>query len=107
MEIIWNLILAHLPEVMPALVLAAILGYVGTKTVPMVRKQVDSKWKSIFLDTAWAHPVLTGAVFGLSPYLPVPGFMGSSWEASVLWYALAGVISLPVYKKLMKRLEKA
>lgn len=93
-------------SILPALVVAAILGYIGAKMVPMVQKIAPPNFVKIFVITAWLHPVIAGALLGLLHWLPVPDFMGTSLGASIVWYALSGVVALPVYRKLMQRIEK-
>lgn len=96
---------ALLDETLALAVVAAVLGYVGSKLVPTIRRLPPSRWRTLYLATDWAHPIVAGALLGLSPTLPVPPAMGDGWAGSILWYALAGVVSLPVYRRLMRRLE--
>lgn len=98
-------LIGMMDEAVAMLVAAVVLGYIGSWMVPMVQRMPQTRWTRIYLETAWLHPILAGALLGLSPSLPVPEAMGDSWEASILWYAIAGVISLPVYRRLMRRVE--
>ena len=105
-EAVISLLLKELPAAMPAIGLAILLGYGGRYAVPMVRCRPASRWRTAYLESTWAHPIIIGALVGLSPELPVPSWMGDSWEASIIWYALAGVVSVPLYRRLMQRLER-
>lgn len=107
MDAVLSLLVEDLPAAMPMLGWALFLGYVGRYAVPMVEGLPDAKWRTWYLRTTWAHPVIVAPWLGLSPTLPVPSRWGDSWEASILWYALAGVVSVPVYRIAMRRMRGA
>lgn len=52
-------------------------------------------WKK----TLWLHPVLGGAAVGLLfRSLPVPAAMGAGLAGRALWYAMAGILAVPLYE---------
>lgn len=102
-----RLLTESLPTMLPAGVVAIVLGYIGRWAVPAARRLPDrwAAFRDAFVLTAPAHPVLVGMLLGLSPTLPVPSWMGDGWAGSIVWYGLAGVVSLPLYRRLMRRVE--
>lgn len=74
----------------------AIAMVLGASTHPLVR---------LWHRTAPLHPILAGAAIGLYE-LPIPGSMGASKLAGMLWYCSAGVLSSLIYKQVRKYLEK-
>ena len=95
----------QLADILAWAVVAGLLGYIGTRAVPTVRRLGPSPWTDLFLLTAWMHPICAGAAIGLVPSLPAPAGMGDGAAGRVLWYALAGALGLWVYRILRARLE--
>lgn len=49
--------------------------------------------------TLWLHPAIGGAGVGLLfRSLPVPEAMGEGLAGRALWYALAGILAVPLYE---------
>ena len=49
--------------------------------------------------TLWLHPFLGGAAVGLLfRDLPVPEAMGDGLAGRAFWYALAGILAVPLYE---------
>lgn len=86
------------------LAVGALLALVGKGVTSMVfrggPKAGRKGWRGVFYVTMWAHPLVVGALLGLVPSLPAPGFMGSGTVGSVIWYALAGGFSSTCYNVL-------
>lgn len=60
-------------------------------------------WRWLFRRTLPAHPMIGGAVIGLLP-IPAPEFMGGEIWGRVIWFSLAGALSLPIHGRIMRRI---
>lgn len=87
------------------LVVGALLGYIGHGIQRGIVGSSQEGWRGLWHRTAWAHPVIVGALLGLSSQLPMPAEMGEGVVPRVIWYALAGALSTLIYRRLQGRLR--
>lgn len=89
------------------LVVSALLGGIGHGIqTRLVGSASMGGWRELWHRTAWAHPIAAGALLGLSPQLPMPAAMGEGAVPRMIWYALAGVLSVYIYRRLQRRLRE-
>lgn len=62
-------------------------------------------WRGTWHRTRALHPILVGAVLGLSD-MPVPEAMGAGLTARLVWYGLAGALAIPIYEWLRRSLDR-
>jgi len=93
------------PSAFAWIVVGVLLGYVGHGIQVGIVGDNREGWRGLWHRTAWAHPILVGALLGLSSELPVPVEMGAGIVPRVIWYALAGALSTYLYRHLQRRLR--
>lgn len=90
------------------LVVGALLGGIGHGIqTKIVGPASHGGWRELWHRTAWAHPIAAGALLGLSEQLPMPEAMGEGIVPRMIWYALAGVFSVYIYRRLQRRMRTA
>ena len=91
---------SFLIEIASGIVAACVLAGVGDRIV----RVVPARWRW-FHATVPVHPVLAGSALGFLSSLPAPAWMGGGTAGRVLWYALAGVLAVPVYRVVRRAVD--
>lgn len=82
-----------LDSILPLVAVGCLLAVVGQGIQPYA-----PPWRW-WHQTLWLHPIVGGAAIGLAARsLPVPEGMGDGIAGRVLWYALAGILAVPLYE---------
>lgn len=83
-----------LDSILPLVAVGSLLAVIGQGIQPTIPEH----WQ-VWHQTRWLHPVIGGALIGLcARSLPVPDAMGSGIAGRALWYALAGILAVPLYE---------
>ena len=91
---------SFLIEIASGIVAACVLAGLGDRIVRVVPARY--RW---FHATIPVHPVMAGAALGFLSSLPAPTWMGSGTAGRVLWYALAGVLAVPVFRVVRRAVD--
>jgi hypothetical protein len=97
----------ELEQIMSLLAVGAFLGGVGREVTRMVFPNGTRGpwigWRWLWHATLWAHPIMVGALIGLTGYLPSPPFLNVEGKMAVggaVWYGLAGMFSSTAFYRL-------
>lgn len=92
---------SFIPSILVWLALAVLLGYLGKWANETFAAADHPAWRA----TLPAHPVVLALLLGSLPGMPPPPVEGTGLAGTIIFYGAAGVLAVPVYNRLRRRIE--